>query len=681
MDTALGLPVLIGLIAVALLFDFLNGLHDAANSIATIVSTRVLRPQYAVFWAAFFNFVAFAVFGLHVAQTIGTGIIEPAIVDAQVIFAALIGAIVWNLITWVAGIPSSSSHALIGGLVGGRHRQGRTFRRGLERAVENRAGHRAVAAGRASCSRWCWSRSSPGLRCARRRSRSIAPSASCSSPRPRSIRSAMAATTPRRPWASSRCCSIRRAISAANSACPFWVVLSCQAAMALGTLMGGWRIVRTMGLRITKLTPMQGFCAETGGAIDPVHGDLPRGSRLHHPHHYRRHRRRRRGAARLRRALERGQFDRLCLGHHDSGLGDRGRAGLLGGVGAPLSNPRRNFSRWNCGASSPYMRARGRIPPLIRPAFPGPNDARRLMSDLAVTTELPSRSPLSERSGAPAHLCDHLPSGRRQDHADRKAAAVRRRHQLRRPGQGQGRAAQHPLRLDEDRARARHLGGHLGDDLRVRGPGLQSSGHAGPRGLQRGHLSHADRGRFRGHGDRRRQGHRGAHAQAVRGLPSARHPDHHLHQQDGPREPRHLRSARRDREDAGARHHADDLAGRPRPRFPRHLRRRATAASVCSKAAAPRPVPRSRSRSPSSPSYNANLDIAPDQGRTRAGQGSLQAVRARGLPRRPSDAGLFRQRAAQFRRRRSARRARPLRAAAARAGIAICARSTPPSRA
>src|SRR5207253_8596448 len=118
-DATLGLPVLVILIAVALLFDFLNGLHDAANSIATIVSTRVLRPQYAVLWAAFFNFIAFLVFGLHVANTIGTGIIEPTVVDASVIFAALIGAIVWNLITWGLGIPSSSSHALIGGLIGG----------------------------------------------------------------------------------------------------------------------------------------------------------------------------------------------------------------------------------------------------------------------------------------------------------------------------------------------------------------------------------------------------------------------------------------------------------------------------------------------------------------------------------------------------------------------------------
>jgi PiT family inorganic phosphate transporter len=118
MDTGLSLPFLVALIAVALVFDFLNGLHDAANSIATIVSTRVLRPRYAVAWAAFFNFVAFLFFGLHVAQTVGTGIVAANVVDGRVIFGALMGAIVWNVITWWGGIPSSSSHALIGGLVG-----------------------------------------------------------------------------------------------------------------------------------------------------------------------------------------------------------------------------------------------------------------------------------------------------------------------------------------------------------------------------------------------------------------------------------------------------------------------------------------------------------------------------------------------------------------------------------
>ena len=118
MAVILSLPVLISLIAVALAFDFLNGLHDSANSIATVVSTRVLRPRYAVIWAAFFNFIAFLLFGVHVAQTVGAGIVAAEIVDARVIFGALMGAISWNLITWWAGIPSSSSHALIGGLVG-----------------------------------------------------------------------------------------------------------------------------------------------------------------------------------------------------------------------------------------------------------------------------------------------------------------------------------------------------------------------------------------------------------------------------------------------------------------------------------------------------------------------------------------------------------------------------------
>src|SRR5262245_11139091 len=118
MDLALTLPVLIGLIATALVFDFLNGLHDAANSIATIVSTRVLRPRYAVAWAAFFNFIAFLFFGLHVAQTVGTGIVAAEIVDARVIFGALMGAIAWNLITWWGGIPSSTPHGRVGGMRG-----------------------------------------------------------------------------------------------------------------------------------------------------------------------------------------------------------------------------------------------------------------------------------------------------------------------------------------------------------------------------------------------------------------------------------------------------------------------------------------------------------------------------------------------------------------------------------
>lgn len=265
MDATIAFPVLVGLIAVALLFDFLNGLHDAANSIATIVSTRVLRPQYAVFWAAFFNFVAFLVFGLHVANTIGTGIIEPDLISPAVIFAALVGAIVWNLVTWALGIPSSSSHALIGGLVG---------------AGVAKAGLVAVV----------WS----GL--------SMTLLAIVLSPVVGFLLALVLvaivtwASARSTPFAVDRAFRIFQFFSASlyslghggNDAqktmgiiavllysqghlggefsVPFWVVLACQSAMALGTLLGGWRIVRTMGLRITRLTPMQGFCAETGGA-------------------------------------------------------------------------------------------------------------------------------------------------------------------------------------------------------------------------------------------------------------------------------------------------------------------------------------------------------------------------------------------------------------------------------
>jgi PiT family inorganic phosphate transporter len=262
----LALPALIGLIAVALAFDFLNGLHDAANSIATIVSTRVLRPQYAVFWAAFFNFVAFSVFGLHVAQTIGTGIIDPSIVDAQVIFAALIGAIVWNVITWVAGIPSSSSHALIGGLVGGG-----VAKAGLSAAVWSGLSKTVIAIVLSPfvglllamvlvvIVSWASVRSTPF---AVDRAFRVLQFASASL-----YSLGHGGNDAQKTMGIIAVLLYSQGYLAGEFAVPFWVVLSCQAAMALGTLLGGWRIVRTMGLRITKLTPMQGFCAETGGAI------------------------------------------------------------------------------------------------------------------------------------------------------------------------------------------------------------------------------------------------------------------------------------------------------------------------------------------------------------------------------------------------------------------------------
>jgi PiT family inorganic phosphate transporter len=258
-EVTLGLPVLVGLIAVALLFDFLNGLHDAANSIATIVSTRVLRPQYAVFWAAFFNFVAFGVFGLHVAQTVGTGIIEPSVVDARVIFAALVGAIVWNLITWGLGIPSSSSHALIGGLVGGG-----MAKAGLSAAVWGGLSKTIAAivlsplVGFLFVS-WASVRSTPfavdrAFRILQFGSASLYSLGHGGNDAQKTM-GIIAVLLDSQGYLDG------------EFAVPFWVVLACQASMALGTLMGGWRIVRTIGLRITKLTPMQGFCAETGGAV------------------------------------------------------------------------------------------------------------------------------------------------------------------------------------------------------------------------------------------------------------------------------------------------------------------------------------------------------------------------------------------------------------------------------
>jgi inorganic phosphate transporter, PiT family len=264
-DAHLGLPVLIGLIAVALAFDFLNGLHDAANSIATIVSTRVLRPQYAVFWAAFFNFVAFGVFGLHVAQTIGTGIIDPAVVDAQVIFAALVGAIVWNIVTWAAGIPSSSSHALIGGLVGGGVAKGGfgvAVWSGLSKTIVAIVLSPVVglllAMALFAIVSWASVRSTPF---AVDRAFRVLQFASASL-----YSLGHGGNDAQKTMGIIAVLLYSQGYLSGEFEIPFWVVLSCQAAMALGTLLGGWRIVRTMGLRITKLTPMQGFCAETGGA-------------------------------------------------------------------------------------------------------------------------------------------------------------------------------------------------------------------------------------------------------------------------------------------------------------------------------------------------------------------------------------------------------------------------------
>ncbi|MEO5764493.1 MAG: inorganic phosphate transporter [Casimicrobiaceae bacterium] len=263
---ALGLPVLIALIAVALLFDFLNGLHDAANSIATVVATRVLRPQTAVVWAAFFNFVAFAVFGLHVAQTVGTGIVQVGVVDGSVIFGALTGAIVWNVVTWQFGIPSSSSHALIGGLTGAA-----IAKAGLAAVVYGGLGITALGIVLSPLLGFILAQLLIAI--VYRVSRRSAPFAVDRRFRILQLVSAALYSLGHGGNDAQKTMGIiavllfSQGLLGTEFHIPFWVVITCQAAMALGTLMGGWRIVHTMGSRITHLKPVQGFCAETGGAM------------------------------------------------------------------------------------------------------------------------------------------------------------------------------------------------------------------------------------------------------------------------------------------------------------------------------------------------------------------------------------------------------------------------------
>jgi inorganic phosphate transporter, PiT family len=266
MDAVLSLPVLIALIVVALTFDLLNGLHDAANSIATIVSTRVLRPRYAVIWAAFFNFIAFLFFGLHVAQTVGTGIVAANVVDARVVFGALMGAITWNLITWWGGIPSSSSHALFGGLVGaGVTKAGAdavvwagVVKTGAAIVLSPLTGF-FLALMLVLTVSWIFVRVRP--RTVGRTFRSLQfISASLYS-------LGHGGNDAQKTMGIIAVLLFSQGRLGGEFYVPFWVVISCQAAMGLGTLLGGWRIVKTMGSKITRLTPMQGFCAETGGAI------------------------------------------------------------------------------------------------------------------------------------------------------------------------------------------------------------------------------------------------------------------------------------------------------------------------------------------------------------------------------------------------------------------------------
>ena len=269
MGSELTIPfaTLVLLVALALAFDFMNGFHDAANSIATVVSTGVLRPHYAVAWAAFFNFVAIFIFHLKVAATVGKGIVDPLAIDHYVIFGALIGAIIWNLITWYYGIPSSSSHALIGGMIGATIAKAGVdplVMKGILRTVAFifispmlgmlLGGLIMVAVS------WICLRSAPRKVDGWFRRLQLASSAAYSV----GHGSNDAQKTMGIIWL----LLISAGVTSANAAMPpNWVIVSCYVAIALGTMFGGWRIVKTMGQKITKLRPVGGFAAETGGAI------------------------------------------------------------------------------------------------------------------------------------------------------------------------------------------------------------------------------------------------------------------------------------------------------------------------------------------------------------------------------------------------------------------------------
>jgi PiT family inorganic phosphate transporter len=259
--------VIILLVALALAFDFMNGFHDAANSIATVVSTGVLRPGQAVLFAAFFNFVAIFIFHLSVAATVGKGIVQPGVVDTNVVFGALVGAITWNLITWYYGIPSSSSHALIGGIVGaviGKAGTDALLSAGILKTVVfifvspflgfllGSLMMLAVA--------WLFRRTTPSrvdgwfrrLQLVSAGAYSLGHGGNDAQKTIGIIWMLLVATG---------------YMTSVDKAPPSWVVVSCYLAIGMGTMFGGWRIVKTMGQKITKLKPVGGFCAETGGAL------------------------------------------------------------------------------------------------------------------------------------------------------------------------------------------------------------------------------------------------------------------------------------------------------------------------------------------------------------------------------------------------------------------------------
>jgi inorganic phosphate transporter, PiT family len=258
--------IVYSVIGLALAFDFVNGFHDAANSIATVVSTRVLSPRWAVGWAAFFNFIAFLFFGLHVAETIGKGVIHPESVTVPVITAALVGAIAWNLITWYYGIPSSSSHALVGGLAGA--------------AIQHAGFATVVVPGIVKISifiilapliglaigfafmvatYWTFRHATHAQVGKLFRTLQLCSAAAYSL--------GHGGNDAQKTMGVILVLLIAGNMVDAKSEVPLWVVLASHTAMGLGTMAGGWRIVKTMGQKICKLQPVQGFCAESAGAI------------------------------------------------------------------------------------------------------------------------------------------------------------------------------------------------------------------------------------------------------------------------------------------------------------------------------------------------------------------------------------------------------------------------------
>ena len=262
----ISLGVVVFLVVLALVFDFMNGFHDAANAIATVVSTRVLRPQTAVLLAAFFNVVAIFVFQLKVATTVGKGTIDPAIIDHYVVFGALVGAITWNVITWYYGIPSSSSHALIGGLVGAalaKAGPGALMASGIIKTVVFILVSPMLGMLLGSLMMllvsWACRRVTPrGVDRWFRRLQLVSASLYSLGHGGNDAQKTMGII-----WM----LLIAAGLSEPSAPLPMWVVLVCYSAIGLGTMFGGWRIVKTMGQKITKLKPVGGFCAETGGAI------------------------------------------------------------------------------------------------------------------------------------------------------------------------------------------------------------------------------------------------------------------------------------------------------------------------------------------------------------------------------------------------------------------------------